>query len=68
MLGLAWGAVGVACGTLVGAVVGVAGTLALNTGRTPELTPRPLAFSLRAVALPLLLFAPLHLYLLRPFL
>lgn len=65
VLGVAWGAIGVACGTLVGSVVGVAGTLWLNTRRTPELTPLPLAFSLRAVLLPLLLFAPLHLYLLR---
>ena len=67
ILGIMWGAIGVAFGTLIGSIVGVAGTLALNTKRTPELTPRPLTFVFRAVVLPLLLFAPLHLYLLHPF-
>jgi len=62
-LGMKYGAVGVACGTLVGAVVGVLGSLWLNTGRTPELTPRPLHFSLVAVLLPVVLFAPLHFFL-----
>ncbi len=65
VLGVIWGAIGVACGTLVGAVVGIAGTLLLNSGRTPSLTPQPLVFSLRAVVLPLLLFAPLHFLLLQ---
>jgi O-antigen/teichoic acid export membrane protein len=65
VLGMKWGAIGVACGTLVGAIVGVVGSLWLNTSRTPELTPRPLYFSLVAVALPNVLFAPLHFYLLQ---
>lgn len=64
LLGMKWGAIGVACGTLISAVLGVLGTLLLNTGRTPELTPQPLAFSVRAVVLPLLIFMPLHLWLL----
>jgi O-antigen/teichoic acid export membrane protein len=67
VLGIMWGAIGVAYGTFIGSIVGVAGTLALNTWRTPELTPRPLAFVFRAVILPLFLFAPLHIYLLHPF-
>jgi O-antigen/teichoic acid export membrane protein len=67
VLGIIWGAIGVAYGTFIGSIVGVVGTLVLNTKRTPELTPRPLAFVFRAVVLPVLLFAPLHLYLLRPF-
>jgi len=65
VFGAMWGAIGVACGTLVGGIVGVMGTLLLNTGQTPELTPRPLAFSFRGIVLPLLLFMPLHLYLLQ---
>lgn len=62
-LGLHYGAIGVAFGTLIGSFVGVAGALSFNTGRTPEITPRPWRFSLGAVALPMLLFLPLHLYL-----
>lgn len=65
VLGIRWGALGVACGSLVGSVVGLAGTLLLNTGRTPELTPHPLRFSLLAVVLPLAAFAPLHYFLWR---
>lgn len=65
ILGMIWGAIGVAYGTVVGAVVGVAGTLLLNTRRTPSLTPQPLDFSLRAVVVPLLLFAPVQLFLLQ---
>jgi O-antigen/teichoic acid export membrane protein len=50
-LGQRFGVFGVALGTLVGAVVGVIGTLLFNVPRTPELTPRPWRFAL-AVALP----------------
>ena len=64
VFGLLWGALGVACGTLFGAGVGILGTLLLNTRRTPELTPQPLAFALKGIMLPLLMFAPLYLYLL----
>lgn len=63
MLGLIWGAIGVACGSLVGAVVGIIGMLLMNTGRTPELTPRPFAFAMQGIVLPLALFAPVYLYL-----
>jgi len=63
-LGIQYGALGVAFGTLIGAVVGLFGCLAFNTGRTPEITPRPIRFSLMAVTLPILIFLPLHLYLL----
>lgn len=60
LLGVAFGAIGVALGTLVGAIVGVAGTLLLNSPRTPDLTPRPMAFVLRGFALPLGLFVPMY--------
>ena len=60
VLGMKWGAIGVACGTLVGSVVGVAATLAMNASRTPELTPYPIRFSMYAVVLPLVFFAPIH--------
>lgn len=61
VLGYQFGAVGVAGGTLVGAVVGVIGTLWLNTGNTPELTPRPAEFAMKGFVLPMLLFMPAYL-------
>lgn len=61
VLGYQFGAVGVAGGTLVGAVVGVVGTLWLNTGNTPELTPRPAVFAVKGFVLPMLLFMPVYL-------
>lgn len=63
-LGIHWGALGVACGTLVGAVIGLIGTLILNTHQTPELTPRPIQFAVKAVLLPLIAFLPLQIFLL----
>ena len=65
VLGIAWGAMGVAYGSLVGSIVGIAGTLWLNASRTPELITRPYAFTLKSVVLPLLFFAPIHFYLLK---
>lgn len=65
LLGIQWGAIGVALGTLIGAAIGVLGTLALNGPQTPELTPEPLRFSAISVALPLFLFAPFHYLVLR---
>lgn len=63
-LGLRWGAIGVACGTLVGAAVGLIGALTLNTRHTPELTPHPLRFAVQTVLLPLIVFLPLQIILL----
>jgi len=62
-LGIRFGALGVAYGTLIGSIVGLAGCMAFNTGRTPEITPQPFRFSLAAVVLPIAFFLPLHLYL-----
>ncbi|TAM03344.1 MAG: hypothetical protein EPN67_09740 [Pusillimonas sp.] len=64
VLGVRYGAIGVAFGSLIGSFVGVAGCMAFNTARTPEITPHPVKFSLGAVALPIAIFVPLHLYLL----
>ena len=58
-LGLLFGVVGVAVGSVVGGTVGIVGSLALNTGRTPELTPRPGRFIAHGIALPLLVVIPL---------
>lgn len=44
-LGLRFGVVGVALGTLIGAIVGVVGSLLFNAPRTAELSPRPLRFA-----------------------
>lgn len=63
VLGLSFGAIGVAWGVFIGSVVGIAGSLVFNTFRTQEITPRPLRFSLGAVALPIAVFVPLELYL-----
>lgn len=59
LLGLHWGSIGVAFGALVGAAVGLIGTLTLNARQTPELTPNPFRFSIVCVALPLIVFAPM---------
>lgn len=64
VLGIQYGALGVAFGSLIGSFVGLAGCMAFNTVRTPEITPHPVRFSLGAVALPIVIFMPLHLYLL----
>jgi O-antigen/teichoic acid export membrane protein len=61
LLGQRFGVIGIASGTLVGAVAGLVGALILNTRKTPELTPRPLRFAMVAFLLPLALFAPLDL-------
>lgn len=63
LLGFLYGAIGVAWGVFIGSVVGVAGSLIINTSRTPEITPRPFKFSLVAVALPIVVFLPLQLFL-----
>ena len=62
LLGQRFGVVGIASGTLVGAVAGLVGALILNTRKTPELTPRPLRFAMVGFVLPLMLFAPLDLF------
>lgn len=62
LLGQRFGVVGIASGTLVGAVAGLVGALVLNTRKTPELTPRPLRFAVVGLLLPLALFAPLDLF------
>ncbi|TAM09646.1 MAG: hypothetical protein EPN72_02340 [Nevskiaceae bacterium] len=67
VLGIRYGALGVAFGALIGSLVGVAGCLIFNTGRTPEITPRPFRFSLGGITLPILIFMPLHLYVLHLF-
>lgn len=66
-LGVLYGAIGVAIGTLVGSIVGVVGALWVNVSRTPQITPRPLRFTFGAVALPILVFMPLQLSVLRMF-
>jgi O-antigen/teichoic acid export membrane protein len=67
VLGTMYGAIGVAFGTFVGAAVGIIGTILLNVGRTPELTPRPVRFSVQYILFPVLLFLPAHAYLLYKF-
>lgn len=62
VFGLKWGAIGAASGTLLGSLVGVAGTLLINTFRTPELTPNPLKFALLGVFIPIILFIPIDIY------
>lgn len=59
VLGQWFGLVGIACGTLVGALTGVACALILNTSSTPELTPRPGSFVLKAFVAPLAIFLPI---------
>lgn len=59
-LGLQFGIRGIAAGTLIGAVAGLAGTLVLNARNTPELTPHPLRFALRGFLIPTVLFMPVH--------
>ncbi len=59
-LASSFGIVGVALGTLVGAVVGLTGNLLFNAPRTPELSPRPGRFALRGFFLPALGFVPLY--------
>ena len=61
LLGQRFGIIGIASGTLVGAVAGLVGALVLNTRKTPELTPRPLRFAIVGFLLPLALFMPLDL-------
>lgn len=67
MLGIYYGAIGVAMGTLVGSAVGVIGAFAFNTMHTPDLTPHPVVFTVKAILLPLLLLAPLQVYVLWTF-
>jgi O-antigen/teichoic acid export membrane protein len=52
VLARAYGAIGVAYGTLIGAVVGVLASLLFTVGRTRELVASPLAFTARSLALP----------------
>lgn len=59
LLGLQFGVIGIAAGTLVGAVAGLVGALVLNARKTPELTPNPFRFTMLGFALPLALFMPL---------
>lgn len=61
-LGMTMGAVGVAYGTLVGSIVGVVGTLALNSGRTPELTPQPFRLIVYGISIPTLFFLPVNFF------
>jgi O-antigen/teichoic acid export membrane protein len=60
VMGLKWGAMGVAMGSLMGSFLGIVGMMALNPRKTPELTPRPLMFVFKSVALPIVLFAPIQ--------
>ncbi len=60
VLGLRYGVVGVALGTLAGAAIGLLGSLLFNTRRTPELTPHPLRFALVGIVAPTLAAAPVY--------
>jgi O-antigen/teichoic acid export membrane protein len=64
-MGVKWGALGVAGGTLIGAFVGLAGTLVINIRKTPVLAPNPIRFSVYAVVMPMMVFAPMHYLVLR---
>jgi len=59
-LGLLWGVPGVALGTLIGAMVGLLGSLLINARKTLELTPAPAAFVLKGFALPIVLALPFY--------
>lgn len=60
VLGLNFGVLGIAFGSLVGSAIGLAGSLLFNLRRTPELTPRPLEFTAQAILLPTLAALPVY--------
>lgn len=60
VLGYQFGAIGVAWGAVVGALVGVAGSLFVNIHNTHELTPRPLLFVLKCIVAPVAGFLPVY--------
>lgn len=60
-LGLEFGIVGIACGTLFGALVGFLIALIKNTRNTPELTPKPLLFIVIGFLMPVIFVIPFYL-------
>lgn len=60
VLGYYWGALGVAWGTVVGAMAGVLMHVFYNFGRTPELTPLRRPFLLGALGKPTLIMLPFY--------
>jgi len=65
IFGYKWGALGVAYGTLFGAVVGISTVLLLNTKNTPELTPKRFIYIIQTIIIPILLFSPLQYFLIK---
>jgi O-antigen/teichoic acid export membrane protein len=64
VMGLKWGAMGVAMGSLLGSFAGIVAMMGFNPRNTPELTPHPLIFIIKSIVLPIVIFLPVHFYIL----